>query len=157
MPAVKQDTDSELYWLYDHMILVYNFLDWEKWYENYRQTVHEEHILYHRERDAWNLVMVHSDFTSDNQHRISSAGQVSLFQNTVSQLNDKLSGDNVNHLKALWLLVFCIIGPIQIQGQKFILVIFSKLFYNTWKMLFCIVFQLKLHKQEVPAVYAFMK
>lgn len=45
--------------------------------------------------------MVHSDFTSDNQHRIFSAGQVSLFQNTVSQLNDKLSGDNVNHLKAL--------------------------------------------------------
>ena len=86
------------------------------------------------------MVMVYSDFISDNQHRIPGTGQVSLFQNTVSQLNDKLSGDNVNHLKALWLLVFCIIGPIQIQGQKSILVIFSKLFYNIWKMLFCIVF-----------------
>ena len=47
------------------------------------------------------MVMVYSDFISDNQHRIPGTGQVSLFQNTVSQLNDKLSGDNVNHLKAL--------------------------------------------------------
>ena len=58
---------------------------------------------------ALNMVMVYSDFISDNQHRISSAGQVSLFHSHAINRQKHQSCDSVNQLKNICLMVFCIL------------------------------------------------